>query len=290
MIDQRTLKSFITLAETLHFGKTSDLCHMTASALTRMVQRMEEELDCVLLERNNRNVILTDSGRVFYRYAKEIQLQWQNMQSELHPDKDNISGEIRLHCTVTASYNILPEIILKLRKEYPKIRLRLETGGTQQGIEKLENNQIDATIGIMTDNTPITIRVKEIIASPLCFVASKMFSVKDQGNIIKSQPFIMPAVGPLKQLIERWLEKQHLNPEIHSYVEGHEAILSLVACGIGTAILPEIVLKNSHLLEKINIIHTAKSLPLLKVGLFMRKAVLTSIVKQKFWECVGELL
>jgi LysR family transcriptional regulator, positive regulator for ilvC len=289
MFNQRTLKSFIMLAETLHFGKTSELRHMTPSALTRMVQRMEEELDTTLLERNNRTATLTDAGRMFYEYAKQMDQHWENLQACLHPNKDSIAGEIRLYCTVTAAYSILPDIFLKLQKEYPKIQLKLETGTIKYGLEKLQKDQVDAAISIITDDFPATLCVKEILKSPLNHINSKHNVSSLQNELFCNAPFIMPAGGPLKQMIERWFSQHNLQPTIHSYVEGHEAILSLVACGIGTAILPEIVIKNNKLRERVNIIPITAGLPPLRVGMFMRKASLSSIVKQKFWESIGYL-
>ena len=68
-MDIRALHIFTRLARTLHFGRASRDCGLSPSALTRTVQRIEEELGVRLFVRDNRRVSLTAAGLVFQRYA-----------------------------------------------------------------------------------------------------------------------------------------------------------------------------------------------------------------------------
>ena len=75
-MDTEDLKIFLHLADTLHFGKTSAACHMSPSTLSRQIQRIEEEVGQQLFERDNRSVLLTESGVQFRKYAKESLGKW----------------------------------------------------------------------------------------------------------------------------------------------------------------------------------------------------------------------
>jgi len=70
-MDPRSLELFLHLARTLHFGKTSRECHVSPSALSRTIQRMEAELGSELFARDRRSVELTPAGGVFETYASE---------------------------------------------------------------------------------------------------------------------------------------------------------------------------------------------------------------------------
>ena len=66
-VDIRTLKHFIELSETLHFGRASAKVNISTSALSRTIRQLETELGTVLFDRDNRSVALTPEGRTFQR-------------------------------------------------------------------------------------------------------------------------------------------------------------------------------------------------------------------------------
>src|SRR5690554_7851741 len=79
-MDIRPLKQFLTLADTLHFGRASELCHVSPSTLSRTIRQLEESLDVILFLRDNRHVVLTRQGQIFQQYARETLNQWEQLQ------------------------------------------------------------------------------------------------------------------------------------------------------------------------------------------------------------------
>ena len=61
-MDFKSMKMFVHLTQTLHFGKTAEANHVSTSTLSRVVQRLEDEVGCSLLHRDNRSVVLTEAG------------------------------------------------------------------------------------------------------------------------------------------------------------------------------------------------------------------------------------
>ncbi|MEK9727410.1 MAG: LysR substrate-binding domain-containing protein [Candidatus Margulisiibacteriota bacterium] len=277
------LSIFITLAETLHFRKTSDHHHITVSTLTRMIQRLEKELKVVLFERNNRYVVLTKQGQVFYNFAKKSVGQYEHLLQDIHPESsDQLRGNITIHSTVTAAYYILPPIIKEFRKQYPWVMTYLETGHVKQGYERLLNHEVDFSIGIMSQKKIKQCLCKKILETPLIFIAPKQVELKTPLDL----PMILPKEGELSLIIQRYLKSHGLNVGVHSYVDGHEAILAMVSAGLGSAILPKIVVENSHLSETVVSVKSLSELPNLDVGLFTKKNMTLSPVKQVFWDFV----
>ena len=81
------LHLFKTLAEKLHYKKTSIHHHVTVSTLTRVIQRLEKELGVKLFERNNRRVLLTANGKIVYHFATDILHRHNELTHHLHPTK-----------------------------------------------------------------------------------------------------------------------------------------------------------------------------------------------------------
>lgn len=283
MTDQHTLRLFITLAEQLHFGKTSRHHHMTVSALSRAIQRMEKTLGTSLFERNNRQVKLTDAGEKFYRFAQETVAHYDTLQQTLL-NTDHLQGKLKLYSTVTAAYSILPSLIKTFRDTHPFIMTYLETGAAKNSHSRLLNNEVDFAIGIITYPVIPELLCKKILETPLVFVVPKTSTAKQISDI----DLIFPEQGDLAAIITHYAKTQNISTQIHSYVEGHEAILAMVAAGLGGALLPKIVIDNSHLKKAVRLIEVSAPLPLIEVGVFMKQTSLTSPIKHAFWESCGK--
>ncbi len=77
-MDFKQLQLFVSIGRELHFARVALQFNMTASAVTRSIQRLEEELGFTLILRNNRRVELTPAGETFSVFAQDILLQWQH--------------------------------------------------------------------------------------------------------------------------------------------------------------------------------------------------------------------
>ena len=79
----KEIRVFHHLAHSLHFGRTAEANHLSPSALSRTIQRLEQEFDCALLVRNNRSVQLTDAGQRVLQLADKWLTEWQELKHEL---------------------------------------------------------------------------------------------------------------------------------------------------------------------------------------------------------------
>ena len=126
-MDIRTLKHFLVLSETLHFGQASAKANISTSALSRNIRQLETELGVPLFDRDNRTVSLTTKGRTFQRYARDAVQQWDQIRFDLTDPSEQLSGEISLYCSVTASHSILVNLLNRFRLAHPGVELLLQT-------------------------------------------------------------------------------------------------------------------------------------------------------------------
>ena len=256
-MDIRNLELFCHLAGTLHFARTSLACHITPSALTRVIQRLEAEVGQPLFIRDNRSVELTHAGMAFKQYAEDVLLRWENLRDELSVEAE-LSGELSLYCSVTAAYSILPDLITRYRQNHPRVQLKLATGDAAQALAKLSSRQVDACIAARPPRMPRGHYFLELARSPLVFIAPKAYpaTVQMKGDRVdwEGTPLIVADRGLSREQLDHWFAGQGKVPHIYSQVSGHEAIIALVNLGCGVGFIPRLVLEKSPLRDRVRIL------------------------------------
>lgn len=287
-MDTRTLKHFLTLAEGLHFGRASESCHISPSALSRSIKQLEDELGVELFTRDNRTVELTQEGEKFQQYARDAIEQWDLIKTDLIENSDNLSGEISMYCSVTASYSILYNLLADFRKEYPGIDLKLHTGDPENAISRITAGEEDITIAARPDRLPRGLAFKPIVTTPLLFIApieNCDFSDQITDKFINWQkiPVIFPEGGVSRKHIDSWFHKQEIKPKIYAQVSGNEAIVSMVSLGFGVGVVPKIVLDHSPIAARVRVLDIEPSLEPYDVGLCVLEKKLKNPLVAAFW-------
>ncbi len=270
-MDIRALKLFLHLANTLHFGRTSQACNITPSGLTRTIQRLENELEKQLFIRDNRLVSLTPAGKIFKSYAEDAILRFNELQNDLAGDSV-LKGELSIYCSVTAILSILPNILGKYRKTYPEVHINLQTGDAAMALAKLQNGEVDVTIAALPDKRPRQLEFIKIVETPLIFIAPARFPETvywtGDGEIDWSlTPLIVAEKGLSRTRALRWFTKKKLQPRIYAQVAGNEAIITMVSLGCGIGIVPALVLEKSPMQDQITVLDKVPQLKPFSVGI-----------------------
>lgn len=251
-MDLRSLKIFQQLAKQLHFARTAELEHLSPSALSRSIQRLEDECGAPLLVRDKRNVKLTDAGIKFAEFANHVLARWQQLQSEITDYKKVLRGRIGLYSSVTASMSHLPDLLSQFHQHYPGIDLHLQTGDPALAVQKVRHEEVDVAITAYHDNFPQDFIFNEIDSIPMMLVAPTEYGSVTMEDLLSSdQPFILPESTNSRHLVYEWLTKHNIEPNVYAYIGGNEAIISLVALGCGVAIVPKVVMDHSAFKSKI---------------------------------------
>lgn len=283
----RTLELFRHLSGTLHFARTSQACHITPSALTRVIQRLENEVGEQLFIRDNRSVELTYAGLAFRKYTEDVLRRWERLQGELSEDQI-LQGELSLYCSVTAAYSILPDVITRYRAVHPGVQVRLETGDPAQSLTRLVNRDVDVVIAALPKKMQNQISFLKMAESPLVFIAPKRFPeiivYKDGRVDWENTPMVLANTGLSREHMDIWFAKNQLVPNVYSRVAGHEAIIALVNLGCGMGLVPKLVLEKSPLMGDISILPSMPSLPPYEIGLCTQKRSLANPKIQALWD------
>jgi len=288
-MDHRSLQHFLNLADGLHFGRAAAAGHVSPSALSRSIRRLEEEVGAILFERNKRSVTLTRAGRLFLDYAREALGDWDAIRNTLMEQSGELHGEISMYCSVTASYSFLFDILARFRRDHAQVEIKLHTGDPEEAISRVLSGSEDIAIGARPAALPAGLAFKPIAASPLLFVAAAgAFTHLETGRRARARewagvPMILSERGLARERVDAWFRALPATPAIYAQVAGNEAIVSMASLGFGVGVVPAIVLDNSPLGRTVRALDVLPELPPYEVGLFTREKRLANPLIKAFW-------
>lgn len=291
-MDIRSLRVFLALADHLHFGRASLQLHLSLSAFSRSLQRLELAVGQRLFDRDNRHVELTTAGRRFRVYALEAVANWEHVVDEFS-NREILAGEISVYSSVTATHAIISPILEQFRRQHPNIDIKLHTGDQADAIERIMGGTNDLAIAARQEALPEGVVFSALQYSPLrficplvhCSVAQALAGVDtiDAESDWQNLPLIIAERGLAKARLRRWLLGCNIEPTIYAQVAGHEAIVSMVALGLGVGVVPQLVIDNSPFRDKVRVISMLPALKDFEVGICARHRRLESPLVQAFW-------
>lgn len=296
-MEHKHLNYFLVLAKTLHFSRASELCNISAPTLSRNIKQLEEEVGASLFIRDNRSVKLTREGESFIDYAMATLTHWQNFKTNIKDPQQHIYGKVSLYCSVTASYSFLHQILEQLRAQHPHVGITLNTGDPAVAINRVLDGHESIAIAARPNKLPAQIAFVNIGYSPLVLIGPKIHCAisekiaKDNSAIDWSElEFIVPEQGFSRQRLEQWWRKNTVNGKIYAQVAGHEAIVSMVSLGLGVAMIPKIVLDNSPLKDKVQILNSQGESPEgFIIGLVLLRKELSDPAIRALWDIAQTL-
>ncbi|TGD71617.1 HTH-type transcriptional activator IlvY [Mangrovimicrobium sediminis] len=295
-MDTRSLGVFLSVAETLNFSRSGAALHMSVSAVSRTVARLEAEVGQPLFERDRRNVLLTRAGREFREFARRTLGEWQHLQRQLGSEGE-LAGEVSLYCSVTATRTLLAPILASFRSDYPAVDIMMHTGDQADGISRILGGQDDLAVSIRPLELSRRMDFLPLLHSPLqfcmpaapCQVRERVLEDLARGGIQWSGvPLIVPERGTTQEMLEDWLRERGIRPRIYAQVAGHEAIVAMVSLGLGVGIAPQLVIEASGVGEGVEVLSLEEApLPVLSIGLAALRQRLASPLVRALWDVAG---
>ncbi|MEI7407519.1 LysR substrate-binding domain-containing protein, partial [Dickeya dianthicola] len=233
--------------EELHFGRAAEKLHISQPPLSQQIQALEEQIGAQLLERNNRNVRLTQAGELFLKEAWAIINQVNQAAEHAARIQRGEIGELNIGFTSSAPFvKQVSRSLLQFRQSYPDVHIQMLEINTKQQIAPLLDGKLD--LGVMRNNPlPETLRHQLLLHEPMVAVVHEEhpLAAAPGGHIsiqqLASEPFVFFAreVGTaLYDEVLTLLKKYGISPYITQEVGEAMTIIGLVSSGLGVSLLP----------------------------------------------------
>ena len=145
-IDLTSLQLFVAVCELGSIGKAAEREFIAASAVSKRLSDLEAALDTPLLYRHTRGVDLTPAGESLLHHARSVLFSLEKMQGELSEYADGVRGHVRVHASISAIVQFLPEDLGAFIKEHGEVKIDLEEHLSTEIVRAVQEGAADLGI------------------------------------------------------------------------------------------------------------------------------------------------
>jgi DNA-binding transcriptional LysR family regulator len=242
MIEIKHIRSFIAVAEELHFGRAAKRLNIAQPPLSQRIRSLEQEIGVALFERTKRSVQLTRAGHLFLREVTVILTDLEKA-TELARLAMKEGGTLKVGFVSSAPYSVFPTVLRAFRQAYPHTHLEFYHQPIELQAEGLRRGSLDVGLlrGPVSDSdicTQIILSDPFVVAMPSDHRLAACGEIRPQQLI--GQPFIMvrDSQATFLEVIVQYCAKHEFSPEIVQKAAEMHMVLGLVSAGIGVALVP----------------------------------------------------
>jgi DNA-binding transcriptional LysR family regulator len=282
----RQLRYFVATAECGQVSQAAINLAISQSAVTSAIKDLERTVGASLFSRSSQGMELTPAGRQFLSHAYEI-LAKVDEATHLNLIIGDVEGELSVAATYTVIGYFLPLHIERIRRIFPRIRIRLYEINRESIEEGLLTNHYDISV-LLTSNI-----VNPMLATETLISSARRLWVPAQHELLRrvnvglreiaQEPYIMLTVDEAAHSsLKYWSTTPH-QPNVLLRTSSVEAVRSMVANGLGVAILSDMVHRPWSLEgRRIETINVQDPVPAMDVGLAWRTNVEFTPAMQAF--------
>lgn len=145
--------AFVTIADTGSLTGAADKLHQPTSVMSRILRRLEEKLDTTLIRRTTRRLEVTEEGKLFLEYAREIIASVEFAEEQLVSQREKLAGRLRINAAMPFMQHVIAPMMPGFREAFPAIAAELHTS--------------DEIIDLLEQRTDVAIRIGELRDSTL---------------------------------------------------------------------------------------------------------------------------
>jgi DNA-binding transcriptional LysR family regulator len=241
-IDFDGLQAFVAIAEYGGFSKAARELHITQTALTRRIQKLEGYLNLRLLERTTRQVQLTAVGREFLPQARAIVQQTSHAVERLKDVSQRALGNVTLACIPTMTSHVLPRILQQYVQLHPENRILLVDGSSGEVREAVLSGQAELGIALEGAKHPELVETA-LLTDPLVFICQQGHALARKRSVSWAEVASAELVGvssfaATREVMDYRLAERGIRLRAKYEVQHHATALNFVAAGVGSAVLP----------------------------------------------------
>lgn len=249
IMELRQLKYFIKVADLLSFTEAAYQIPISQSTLSQQILNLEVELDTKLFDRIGKKIYLTQTGKLFYTYAKQTVQIAEDGKKAISNLAQNVQGTLKIGSTY-ALRNVLLDTVTQFSKNNPKVQFELFFDTTQKLLHDIQDLKYDFILTFLNhdyQNTNLTIDT--LLKSGLVLVynldKNPCTDVKLSLKQLENLPLVLPHKEySTRKYVDTILNKNNIKPNILAQVNDIATLFQLVQTGNFYSITSQVTIVN----------------------------------------------
>lgn len=246
-MELRNLTTFIQVAELGSFTKAAEQLGYSQSTISFQIKQLEDELDCLLFERINHTITLTERGHELISYAHQILSLTEEFKENLTKEQD-CSGHIHIVTPDSVCEEMISSHYMDFHKKHPAISIKFTTADTSVMFDMLDHNEADAIITLDSHSyrNDYVIAKEQLLSMHFVTNAQSKFAGMKNLKIadIINEPFILTEYGQgYRRVFDKELAKKSLDITPVLEIGRTDIITSILAQSNMISYLPDFVTK-----------------------------------------------
>ena len=247
-MELRNLITFIYVAELGSFTKAAEQLGYSQSTISFQIKQLEDELGCLLFERINHTITLTERGHDLVAYAHKVRALTDDFKENLSKDQE-CSGHIHIVTPDSVCEEMISAHYKDFHNRYPSVFVRFSTGDTSDMLSMIDHNKADVIITLdhRLFNKDYVIAKEQrlpmhfVAASTSKYAGRKGMSIKDIAN----EPFVLTEYGQgYRRVFDRELAKKSIEITPVLEIGRTDLITSVLVENSMISYLPDFVTKD----------------------------------------------
>lgn len=284
----RDLQYLVAVAQHLHFGKAANVCCVSQPTLSMQIKKLEDQLGVQLIERNNKNIMMTEIGQAIVLHAQQILNNVKAIKETAHSAINPYAGTIKIGLIPTLGPYLLQHIVTPLNKSFPQLKLHLIEAKTSEIVAQMISGDLDAAILAL----PIS---ESKLVTKVLFEESFLVAISAQHSLASRKRLNTTDLHDCELLL---LEEGHCLREqaldvcnhfkaqqpLHAFhATSLETLRYMIASGEGITLMPSLACVPSSSIKYIPIFNPK---PSRKIGMMWRK----SSPRERLFEEMSQLI
>jgi DNA-binding transcriptional LysR family regulator len=241
-MELRQLRYFEAVARHRHFTRAADELHVAQSAISHQIRRLERELGVELLRRTTRSVQATEAGELVAARARTVLSETAALQGEIDELRGLTRGHVSVGAMLFGGELDIPAILARFTSGFPGVEVWLREGTAQRSLEMLADGSLDVAFALEVQ-PPEGIERLELSREELAVAMSSDHALAADGPLAiealaGSRLIAFQRGASTRQLVDDALAAARVEHQIAFEANDLALLRSLVARGIGLAILP----------------------------------------------------
>jgi DNA-binding transcriptional LysR family regulator len=241
-MDLRQLEILCAIAETGSFTGAGDKLHVSQSAVSRQVLLLEDELGEPVFIRQGRGAVPTRAGQTLIELGRRLLDDLTSTVGQIRDEHKELAGTVRIAGGMTVCLYVLPPLLREFRRTYPKVEVKLITGGTPRLIRQLRTGLADLALLTLPFDEPSCV-VVPALREELLLVMPPAHPLAAKPRVrpkdLALEPFVLfEPQSNTRRTVDRLFTQFGIAPRVVLETENVEILKALVSIGMGLTIIP----------------------------------------------------